>query len=151
MYSFRPNFWEATSHIKRVQHTSARGSTLILNLSDLIPILRVLCFLLLFVQRPPHLSKSEPPLTETPPQLWVLAAWSHNGFGLQVLSTAHGAGAHNMGAHFKSPLRWLFDTSYPHTFIWTLVYTARELRLTNTLWIIFSPKHTLRQTILFIK
>ena len=87
MYYFRPNFWEATSHIKRVQPTSARGSTLILNLSDL-----VFCvFLLLFLQRPSHLSKSPPPLTETPPQLWVLAAWSHNGFGLQVLGAAHGA------------------------------------------------------------
>ena len=137
MSSFRPNFWEATSHIKRVQPTSARGSTLILNFSDLG--FCVFCFF--SVQRPPHLSKSEPALTEAPPQLWVLAAWSHNGFGLQVLSTAHGAGAHNMGAHFKSPLRWLFDTSYPHTCIWTLVYTALELRLTNTLWIIFSPKH----------
>ena len=48
MYYFRPNFWEATSHIKRVQPTSTRVSTSTLNLSDLIPILRVLCFLLLF-------------------------------------------------------------------------------------------------------
>ena len=135
MSSFRPNFWEATSHIKRVQPTSARGSILLLNLSDLIPRFRVLCFLLLFVQRPPHLSKSQPPLTEAPPQLWVLAAWSHNGFGLQVLGGAHGA--HTIWGHTSK----VHSGDFLIRAIGSLVYTALVLRLTNTLWITFSSKH----------
>ena len=134
MYSFRPKLWEAISHIKRVQPTYARGSIL-LNLSDLIPRLRVLCFLLLFLQRPPHLSKSQPPLTETPPQLWVLAAWSHNGFGLQVLGAVHGA--HTIWGHTSK----VHSGDFLIRAIGTLVYTALVLRLTNTLWITFSPKH----------
>ena len=141
MYYFRPNFWEATSHIKRVQPTSARGSTLILNLSDLIPILRVLCFLLLFR------SETTSPLKEsTSSHRDSTSTLGLGGLIPQRLWPPSPQrcprGAHNMGAHFKSPLRWLFDTGYyPHTCIWNLVYTALELRLTNTLWIIFSPKH----------
>ena len=135
MCSFRPNFREATSHIKRVQPTSARGSILVLNHSYLIPRFRVLCFLPLFLQRPPHLSKSQPPLTETPPQLWVLAAWSHNGFGLQVLGGAHGA--HTIWGHTSK----VHSGDFLIRAIGTLVYTALVLRLTNTLWITFSPKH----------
>ena len=141
MCSFRPNFWEATSHIKRVQPTSARGSTLILNLSDLIPRLRFLCFC--FFSFRDHLTSQRVNLLSQRLHL-NSGSWRPDpttALASKSSALPTGRTAHNMGAHFKSPLRWLFDTSYPHTFIWTLVYTARELRLTNTLWIIFSPKH----------